>query len=213
MKPEENQSTMRPATLSGSPKKKAALFGSSKYSGGSSVGLVRTYQATSSAANSANCQMRSALLPLTGIALQHFFLHRTPDQAVQLDEARRQADLGHVARPRQVDDELADRVRFRAGGHHHHAVGERDRLFQVMRDEDHRLAVGRPQLEQLVLHEMARLDVERGERLVHQNDLGVEDQRLRQRHALAHAAGQLVRITGAEPAQAYPPQPLLRLRG
>ena len=61
---------------------------------------------------------------------------------VQLDEARRHPDLGHVARPRQIDRELADRVRRRSGRQHDHAVGERDRFLEIVRDEQHRLAIG-----------------------------------------------------------------------
>ena len=41
-----------------------------------------------------------------------------------------------------------------------------------------------PQRQQLVLHQLARLDVERRERLVHQEDVGVEHQRLRQARRL-----------------------------
>ena len=59
-----------------------------------------------------------------------------------------------------------------------------------------------PQLEHLVLHQLARLDVERRERLVHQDDVGVEHQRLRQADALAHAARELVRVAVAEAAEA-----------
>src|SRR5829696_2796157 len=110
MLPELNHTQMRSSTSSGSPKKNAALCGLSKYIGGSSVGLVATYQNSSSAANSATCQKRKALMFLPGIALEHFGLHRAPDQRVQLDEARREADLGHIARPRQIDLELADRM-------------------------------------------------------------------------------------------------------
>src|SRR6202008_3680001 len=101
MVPVANHSQIRWKTFTGSPKKNAALFGSSKYSGGRSVGLVAIYQKRSSAAASSACQSRSALVELLpGIALQHLLLHRMPDQRVQLDEARRQADLGDVARAR-----------------------------------------------------------------------------------------------------------------
>jgi hypothetical protein len=51
------------------------------------------------------------------------------------------------------------------------------------------------------------------ERLVHQDDVGVEHQRLRQRRALAHAARQLVRIAVAEAREPDAGQPLLGLRG
>ena len=48
------------------------------------------------------------LILLLLIALEHFFLHRLPDARMQLDEARRKPDLGHVPWPRQVNLELAD---------------------------------------------------------------------------------------------------------
>ena len=74
------------------------------------------------------------------------------------------------------------------------------------------LRFGAPQLEQLVFHQLARLDVERGERLVHQQDLRVEDQHLRERDALAHAAGELVRIAVLEAGEADAREPVARLR-
>ena len=109
----------------------------------------------------------------------------------------------HVARARQVDRELADRMRRGPRGEHHDAIGERDRLLEVVGDEDDALAVGAPELEQLVLHQLARLDVERGEGLVHEQDLRVEDQHLRERRALAHAS----RRAGAGSARRIPASP------
>src|SRR5581483_11324535 len=95
-------------------------------------------------------------------------------------------------------------------GHDHHPVRQRDRLLEVMGDEHNGLAVGGPELEKLVLHELAGLDVERGERLVHQDELRVEDERLRERDALSHPARELMRIAVAETAEAHALQPILR---
>ena len=78
---------------------------------------------------------------------------------------------------------------------------KRDRLFEIMGDEQHRLAVGAPQVEQQVAHDLPRLRVERTERLVHQQDFRIADQHLRQADALALAAGQHVRIARAEGAK------------
>src|SRR6267143_3051080 len=176
MVPEVNQSHVRSSTLNGSPKKKAALCGLSKYIGGRSVGLVATCQKSTNPTKISTCQTRSQLLELLlGIAFEDLFLHRVPDLRVQLDEAWRQPDLGDIARPRQVDGEFADRVRLGAGREHPDAIRQRDRFLQVVGDEHHRLAIGGPQLEELVLHELPGLDVERGEGLVHQDDLWVED--------------------------------------
>src|SRR6266403_5873505 len=154
--------------------------------GGSRVGLVATCQIASSTTNSTTCQKRRAalLLPLLCIAFENLVFYRAPDQAMELDEARREANLGHVAGTRQVDLVTADRPRRRSRGQHDHAVRERDRLLEVVGDENYRFTVGRPQLEQLVLHQLPGLDVERGKGFVHEDDLGIEDQRLRQRNAL-----------------------------
>ena len=59
-----------------------------------------------------------------------------------------------------------------------------------------------PDLQQLVLQALARHGVERAERLVHQHQLGVVGQHAGDRHALLHAAGELVRIGVGELLQA-----------
>ena len=90
----------------------------------------------------------------------------------------------------------------RAGRHHHHAVGEEDRLLDRMGDEHHGQPGALPDLQQLVLQPLARHGVERAERLVHQHHLGVVGEHARDRDALLHAAGQLVRIGVGEALQA-----------
>ena len=57
------------------------------------------------------------------------------------------------------------------------------------------------QAAELVLHALAQLLVERAERLVEQDQLGLEDERARQRDALLLAAGELRRPALAEPAE------------
>ncbi len=76
-----------------------------------------------------------------------------------------------------------------------------------MGHEDDRRAGGRPELQQLVLHQRSRLHVQSAERLVHEQDLRTVDQRLGERGTLAHAARQLVGIVVLEPGEtnsAYP---------
>ncbi len=51
-----------------------------------------------------------------------------------------------------------------------------------------------PDLQKLVLQHLARLHVDRGERLVHQQDLRILREGARERGALLHAAGDLVRV-------------------
>ena len=75
---------------------------------------------------------------------------------------------------------------------HHDPVGQRHRLVDMMRDEQHRRAAVAPDVEQEVLHLGARLHVERRERLIHQQHLRPHRERARHGDALAHAAGQFV---------------------
>ena len=77
-----------------------------------------------------------------------------------------------------------------------------------MGDEDDGGAGARPQLEQFVGHQGPGLHVERGERLVHEQDLRVVDEGGGERDALALAAGQLVRVAVLEGGQADPGQPV-----
>ena len=105
---------------------------------------------------------------------------------------------------------VADDARARPRRHDHDAVGQRDRLLQIVGDEQHRLAVGVPQFQQQIAHDLPGLGVERAERLVHQQDFRVADQHLRQADALALAARQHVRIAAGEGAEADRGQPALR---
>ena len=59
-----------------------------------------------------------------------------------------------------------------------------------------------PDLQQLVLQLLARHRVERAERLVHQQELGIVGEHARDRDALLHAARELVRIGVGEALQA-----------
>ena len=80
--------------------------------------------------------------------------------------------------------------------HHRDAVAEQDRLVDRMGDEHHGLALVRAlhELQQLLLQDFARLRVERGERLVHQQDRRIDGERAHQADALLHAAGELIGI-------------------
>ena len=112
--------------------------------------------------------------------------HRA-EQALGIGVQRR-AD--HVARPTLLDDG--------AGIHHRHAVGQRADDRQVMADPDHGRAGLAAQLLRLVQDLRLDRDVERRGRLVGDDQLGLVEEGDGDRHALAHAAGQLVRI-GLEP--------------
>jgi hypothetical protein len=67
-----------------------------------------------------------------------------------------------------------------------------------MRDEDDSHLGTPPHRVQLLLHLLARQGIERAERLVHQQDLGVVDERANYGEALLHAARELIGVTVAE---------------
>ena len=70
----------------------------------------------------------------------------------------------------------------------------------------------RPDAQELEAHLVARQRVERRERLVHQQDVGIEQQRARDRDALLHAAGQLVDALGGEVRKPDEREQLVRAR-
>jgi len=67
-----------------------------------------------------------------------------------------------------------------------------------------------PDLQQFVLKLFARQRVKRTERLVHQKDIRIIGEHARDRHALLHAAGQLVRISIGEALEPDHPDKLVR---
>ena len=97
------------------------------------------------------------------------------------------------ARIGRIDRELGEHA---AGPRRHHddAARQIDRLEHRMGDEDHGLAHRSPQLQQIVVELEAGDLVERGERLVHQQQLRLRHQRARDRDPHLHAAGQFARI-------------------
>src|SRR6266852_1159505 len=101
------------------------------------------------------------------VALLDFITEVIPDLLVEPGELFPEADLDDIARPRDGDG-IAGLDPSRAGREHDHLVGKRDGLLEVMGDEEHRVARLRPEVQQLVLHHVARLDIESAEGLVHE---------------------------------------------
>ena len=102
------------------------------------------------------------------------------------------------------------RTRPGFGGQHQHALAEEGRLVDAVGDEQDGHAGLLPDPAQLLVEAVARDLVERAERLVHQQDLRVADQRAGDRDALALAAGQLVRIGVGAVLQAHQFQQFVR---
>ena len=80
-----------------------------------------------------------------------------------------------------------------------------------MGDEQDGLAGRGVDARKLALQRFARDRVERGERLVHQQDVGLDRERPRQRHPLALTAGQLMGITAGIAGQSDQRERRLRL--
>ena len=128
----------------------------------------------------------------------------------RLDE-QRVAARREPARARQSDlEHLLDAAGARR--HHDHAVGEQHRLVDRVGDEQHGLAGLHPQVFQIDAHLLARQRIERAERLVHQQQRRIVDQRAHDRGALAHAAGEFARAAVVEFGEADLGEQLVRAR-
>ena len=86
------------------------------------------------------------------------------------------------------------------------AIGQEHRLGQRVRDEDDCFAGLCEKLREIFAQHHARLLVERGERFVHEQNVGLHADAARHIHALAHADGQLVWIVARERGHADGPQ-------
>ncbi len=114
----------------------------------------------------------------------------------RLAEAVHRADEAHHELVRRVLVEVARAADLLdpAMVHDHDLVGDLHRLLLVVRDEDRRhvhLVVQPPQPRAQLL---AHARVERAERLVEQQHLGLDRERARERHALPLAARELRRV-------------------
>ena len=101
-------------------------------------------------------------------------------------------DVDHIARARQIDVEHELHL-SRPPGHHDDAVGERDRLVQIVGDEDDGCARLFPKAQHLRMHPRSQLRVEAAERLVHEISGGAVGERTRDHDTLQHPARQLAR--------------------
>ena len=117
--------------------------------------------------------------------------HGLPDVIALFGEQRRGADELRIA-ARTRDRDLDDLGELTRGRHHEDAVRQQHGLVEVMGDEHDRLLHLLVQADQLGLQALARMGVERAERLVHEQQVGIDRERAGQPDALAHAAGELV---------------------
>src|SRR5467141_2649423 len=79
------------------------------------------------------------------------------------------------------------------------AVGEDDRFFDVVSDDENgarRNFAVQPEFRQFAAKRLRGEDVERGERLVHEEHFGLDDKSAGHTHALFHAAGEFLGVGG-----------------
>src|SRR5713226_8062355 len=200
MKPLANQPAIVRASFDGRLTKKGSTRRvRAASSQPTTIAVKSTTRAAMSRARSAPGRLRVALLDFIPKVLPYLLVEPGElltepdlDDVARADEGDRVGGLD-PARARREDDDL---------------VGERDGLLEVVSDEEHGIARVRPQVQQLVLHQVARLDVERAEGLVHEKDGRPVDQRGGEGDALAHPARELVRVVVLEAGQPDAPHPL-----
>src|SRR4051794_10372828 len=105
----------------------------------------------------------------------------------------REIDAVDVARPRQIDRELfLDATGMRR--EKHDPIAETGGFADVVGDEDNRLMTRGPDALDVAVKLLAGEGVERGERLVHEQDPRIWRERAGECDALLHATGKLVDV-------------------
>ena len=135
-------------------------------------------------------------------------IHGDDALGVGSDRSREQValadEVGDEPRPRKaVDSRRLVQLLDAAGVHHRDPMRQRERFGLVVRHVDERDADLLLQIDELDLHVLAELRVERRERLVQQQHRRMGDQRPRDRHALLLPARKLVRVALAEAGQPH----------
>src|SRR6516162_4324933 len=134
----------------------------------------------------AYCQLRSARH--RGITVRHSDI----DGLDKITEA----GITAVPRLRQVDFDLADDLRW-IGRENEDAVAHQYRFFDIVSHQDDPLdgePAFAPEIEKVRPQSFRGEDVERRERFIHQQNIGVNNERAREADPLAHAARQLAWI-------------------
>ena len=86
----------------------------------------------------------------------------------------------------------------RALAHDQNTVRHRYGLAKIVRDQQRGQLGGGDRLSEALLQDQLGLRIERGKRLVEQNDIGIDGQRARQSHPLPLPAGYLIGIAVGE---------------
>ena len=115
--------------------------------------------------------------------------HARRQELALADEGRHEGRGGAV-----VQLEAGRPLQQAAGLHHAHAVGEGERFFLVVGDQQRRDAQLPQQLAQVLAQAAAQVGVEAGEGFVEQQQVGPRRERARQGDALLLAAGEFVGV-------------------
>ena len=107
-----------------------------------------------------------------------------PDLIVKRRKGRIHARAHRIARSWQWDGIIARNMRARSLGKQIDAVGESDRLFEIMGDQKHTDPLLLDQARDILNNACTHDGIERGERLVHEQKLWREREHLRERDAL-----------------------------
>jgi hypothetical protein len=88
---------------------------------------------------------------------------------------------------------------------HDDAIRQQHRFFDIVGDDENgagRHLLAEPELEQFIAQVFGREHVERGKRLIHEQDFGLHHQGARKADALFHAAGKFFRVGAFEAIEA-----------
>ena len=102
-------------------------------------------------------------------------------------------DAVKIARPRQVHFKDPANT-SRRGRHDHHSIRQACCLTHIVGDEDDRLAAFLPNLLDIAVELFSCHSIQRSERFVHQQHPRVRCQSSSERHALFHAARELMHV-------------------
>ncbi len=122
------------------------------------------------------------------------------EQAVDVIDQGGETGGAAIARARLIDGDLGDDVAG-IGAQHHHPVGQKHRLLDVVGDDTDAFGGeigGGPQVHQFGAQVLRGQHVQRGEGFVHEQQIRFQHQGARETHALAHTAGQLLGVGGFE---------------
>ena len=116
-----------------------------------------------------------------------------------------------IARPRNRHRVAPGDARARSLRQQVDVVGEADRLFEIVGDQENADPLALDQRDHVPDDASAHYRIEGGERLVHQDEARLHRQHLRERDALALTAAQVAWKPVAEPGETKPLEPGLRL--